>query len=118
MFHFKDRYVDCMLYRRLLALLILPALGFGQIKAQRIGFVRYADASVRAIYGLPASFVVGQPMASAVKAASFSDQGGILSAAGQLQVVTDSGSIAAQTAGGDAVVGIDGALSTALAYLA
>jgi hypothetical protein len=93
-------------------------LGFGQINAPRVGVVRYSDLTVRPVYGLPASFVVGQPLSSAVTAASFSDNGGILVSGGRIRVIRPDGSTLAEEPGSaDAVVGIEKSLASAIAFL-
>ena len=104
--------------RSFLILLCLPALGLSQIKAPRIGLVRYADSTVRAVYGLPASFVVGPASTTAVDAASFWDNGGILSSEGKLRIVTPDGAVLAEEAGSkNAIVEIDDSMSSAIAFL-
>lgn len=100
------------------ALLCLAASGFGQINAPRVGLVRYADLTVRPVYGLPASFVLGQPVATGVTAACFSDNGGILVSGGQIRVISPAGSTLAEEIGSsDAVVGIENSLASAVAFL-
>jgi hypothetical protein len=107
-----------LMYRSTLLLLLLAALSSAEVNPPRVGFVRYADATVRIIYGVEASFLVGQPVQSQVNAASFSDNAGILSRNGQIEILTAAGTVSAATAGEhDALVGIDGSLSTAIAWL-
>jgi hypothetical protein len=102
----------------LCGLLLLAALSSAQVNAPRVGFVRYADSTVRGIYGLEASFLVGQPVAHRVDAASFSGDAGILSRDGQIEILTAAGTVFAATAGErNALVGIGGSLSTAIAWL-
>lgn len=98
--------------------LLFAALASAQLTAPRVGFVRYPDAKVRVVYGLPASFTVGDVTASGVQAASFSDAGGILSADTRLYIVSASGVVLADKTGADnAIVGIEDSLATAAAYL-
>jgi hypothetical protein len=102
----------------LLCLLCLAALGFGQINAPRVGLVRYSDLTVRPVYGLPASFVVGQPVAAGITAAAFSDNGGVLVSDGRIRVISPDGSTLAEEIGSpDAIVGIDNSLASAVAFL-
>jgi hypothetical protein len=107
-----------MMYRSTLLLLLLTALSSAEVNAPRVGFVRYADATVRSIDGVEASFVVGPPVQFQVDAASFSGGAGIWSRNGQIEIVTAAGTVSASIAGErEALVGIDGSLSTAIAWL-
>jgi hypothetical protein len=106
------------MYRSFLFLLALAPLGFGQINAPRVGLVRYDDSTVRPVFGLPASFIVGQPIATGVNRASFSDSAGILTAADRVLIVNASGTTEAEEAGStDAIVGIGNSLTTAVAFV-
>src|ERR1700758_1022222 len=99
------------MYRSFLVLFCFTGVGFCQIKAPltapRVGLVRYADSTVRPVYGLPASFVVGKPVSPSVTAAAFSDSGGILVSGRRIRVITADGStLAEETGSADGIVGI------------
>jgi hypothetical protein len=105
--------------RYYLLLFCLGTLLRAQVNAPQVGFARFTDGSVRPVLGVPASFVVGRPARHSVDAASFSDVGGILSEQGHIRLVgTDGSSVGDQFTGDrEAVVNIDGTLSTAVAWL-
>lgn len=82
--------------RRLLLVLLnccLAASLHAQVNTPRIGFARYADGSVRAVYGLPSDFVIDPKPIAYAEAASFSQSGGLISQAGQIQLVDSAFSV-------------------------
>ena len=67
-----------------LLLLCSPAWLAAQIAAPMVGFARYPDSSVEAVYGLPGNFVVTRAALGTAGAISFSDYGGLLSRSGKI----------------------------------
>ena len=63
----------------------------GQVSTPELGVVRYADRTVRPIYGVEANLVVGKQMAQTADAVSFSDFGGLLASNGRIQLVSRRG---------------------------
>ncbi len=90
-----------------------------QPKAPKPGIARYADGTVRQIYGLEANFAVGEQVSPASDAISFSDSGGLIAKAGHIQLVAVDGSIISAYDSGEtsALLNVDGALTTAIAWL-
>ncbi len=99
--------------------LCLAASLAAQISAPKVGVARYADHSVRAIYGLPAAFLVGERLTAPADAISFSDSGGLVSRGGKIQLVRRDGSVVTEHDSGETapVLNIDGDLTTAIAWL-
>ncbi|MBV9083308.1 MAG: hypothetical protein JOZ62_11565 [Acidobacteriaceae bacterium] len=102
-----------------LLLLCLGVLLQAQVNAPRVGFIRSSDATIRPVYGLSDSFILGQPVLRSAVAASFSHAGGIVAAAGQIQILGSDGSLIAEypAAESQPLVHIDDQLSTAIAWL-
>ena len=95
------------------------ALLQAQLGAPKIGLARYADHTVHAIYGLPFNFVLGKLAFAAADAISFSDSAGLVSRAGNIQLIAHDGSVigeynSAETA---PVLNVDRDLKTAIAWL-
>ncbi|MGH7139436.1 MAG: hypothetical protein ACREHD_27135 [Pirellulales bacterium] len=88
------------------------------MSAPKAGNVRYADGSVRAVYGFDANFVLG-PAWTKASAVAFSDKGGILGSSGKIDLLRPDGSVAGAyaTAESQPLLGIDGDLNTAVAWL-
>lgn len=85
-----------------------------------MGVVRYpADASVRSLFGVPDSFVPGQRLLIDVQAASFSDFGGIVATADEIEVVDAAGKIQSSTPSSDShpLLDIAAGPDTAIAWL-
>lgn len=104
--------------------LALPLLLAGSIPAQlsapRIGVARYANRTVRIVYGVPANFIVADQMFDSADAISFSDSGGLVAKDGKIQLFArDQRSPLGEYASGTdvPVLNIDGSLSTAVAWL-
>lgn len=104
--------------------LALPILLAGSIPAQlsapRIGVVRYANRTVRVVYGVPSNFVIADQMLDSADAISFSNSGGLIAKDGKVQIFasgqrTSLGEYA--TGGSLPVLNIDGDLTTAVAWL-
>jgi hypothetical protein len=89
-----------------------------QLSAPRVGNSRYADGTVHSVFGLDANFVVGPQWLTAT-AASFSDQGGLVASSGKIQLLRPDGTVAGEyaTAEANPLLGIDGDLNTAAAWL-
>jgi hypothetical protein len=90
-----------------------------QVATPSVGYVRYADGVVRPIYGLQGNYIVGDGVFSSAEAASFSEAGGLISKEGSL-VLVDSKLAAVATAElreSGALLRLDGALDTAIAWL-
>jgi hypothetical protein len=99
--------------------LCLAGLTQAQVNAPRIGFARFGDGSLRAVYGLQASFVLGKPVLQSVTAASFSDDGGLVATPGHIQLLSRDGSVVSDCESTDPapVLNMDGDGSTAVAWL-
>jgi len=106
-------------WRKILLPLCAGVLMQAQVVTPRAGFVRCDDGTVRAAQGIEAAFVLGKPVAVAVDAASFSDQGGLISTRGIIRLLHEDGSEAGDYESGErhAVLSIEGDLSTAAAWL-
>lgn len=105
--------------RWLLPIFCLVASLEAQVAIPQVGSVRCPDGSLRAVFGVPASFVLGRPIMQPVDAVSFSGDGGLVSAKGRIQLFGRSGSPVSEFETGDlaALVNIDGGLQTAIAWL-
>ena len=107
----------CILLSFVLALLMasLPA----QVGTPKIGVARYADSSVRTVFGLSDNFIVSAQTLASADAASFSDSGGLLSKSGHIQLIAPSGKILAEYNSGEPmpVLNVDGDLTSAIAWL-
>ncbi len=90
-----------------------------QVRAPNVGVVRYADGTVRPIYGIEANFIVGRQMLPIAQAVSFSDFGGLVAANGRIQLVGPRGALVAQYNAHERkpLLNIDQDLTTAIAYL-
>lgn len=101
----------------LLPLAVMPLLA-AQLSAPKAGNVRYADGSVRTVYGFDANFVLGPAWAKASTVA-FSEKGGILALLRRIELVLPDGSVAAEYSTSDLypLLGIGDGLNTAIAWL-
>ena len=100
----------------LLSLFCLPVLA--QINAPKIGTARYPDGSLHTVQGLPSNMIVADLPLDSVEAASFSDEGGIVSQNGVIRLLEkDFSAVAEYTAPEKPLVSIDGGLNSALAWL-
>src|ERR1700761_2733960 len=102
-----------------IALLLCPAALVAQLSVPKIGVARYADRTVRGINGLEANLLVDEQMLASADAASFSDAGGLVSAAGRTELMTIQGSVVGEFDSNESspVLNIDSGLSTAIAWL-
>ncbi|MBV9766335.1 MAG: hypothetical protein JOZ48_15920, partial [Acidobacteriaceae bacterium] len=73
--------------------LCVAASLLAQVGKPKVGVVRYPDQSIRAIYGLPAAFMVGEQVVDRADAISFSDSAGLVSRAGKIQLIGRDGSV-------------------------
>jgi hypothetical protein len=90
-----------------------------QVSPPELGVVRYADKTVRPLYGVEANLLVGKQIVRTADAASFSDFGGLLAVNGHIQLVSRHGSVLSEYDAGERepLLNIDGDLTTAVAYL-
>lgn len=90
-----------------------------QVSAPKLGVARYADGTVRPIYGIEANFIVGKQMLPIADALSFSDFGGLVAANGHIQLVGPRGALVGQYNSHERkpLLNVDGDLTTAIAYL-
>ncbi len=101
----------------------LPVLAAGLLQAQvhapQAGVVRYADRSVRAVYGVPGSFVVGAVWSSSATAISFSDQAGFIAEPGVIRLISTEGIEIGKyiTSEPAPVLSVEGSAQTAIAWL-
>jgi hypothetical protein len=103
----------------LVGLLFLAAALAAQVSAPRVGFARFSGGNVHIVSGLPANLLVGDVSIARTDRASFSDFGGLLARQGEIVLVDANARLIASFASGDAapVLNIDGALTTAIAWL-
>jgi hypothetical protein len=101
------------------ALLFIAGLLPAQVNVPQVGFVRYADHTVRPIYGVSSNFVAGKTVLDSADAASFSDSGGLVSRNGHIELVTRDGTVLGQYDSGETapLLNIDGDAKTAIAWL-
>src|SRR5882757_6080208 len=102
-----------------LGFLLLAALLPAQVSAPRVGFARFSDGAVHAVQGLPSNLVVGDAAIAPADHASFSDSGGLIAHGGQISLLdADALPIASYPCTESSpLLNIDGALSTAIAWL-
>lgn len=103
----------------LVAPICLAGYLHAQVSAPKLGVVRYADGTVRSIYGIEANFIVGKQMLPIADAVSFSDFGGLVAANGRIELVGVRGALVAQYNAHERnpLLNIDQDLTTAIAYL-
>jgi hypothetical protein len=101
------------------ALLLAPAALLAQLSVPTIGVARYADHTLRGISGLEANLLVDSQSISRADAVSFSDIGGLIASAGKIQLITLGGVVVGEFDSNESalVLNIDGALTTAIAWL-
>jgi hypothetical protein len=81
--------------------------------------VRYSDGAVYSLYGLHANFLTGERAFSLVQAASFSDEGGLISTRGRIMLLGPDGSVQGAFMAGEQnpVLNMDGSVSSAIGWL-
>jgi hypothetical protein len=91
----------------------------GQIAAPTVGVARYADGTVRRIFGFESNFVTGPFRFPSADAISFSDFGGLISTGGHIQLVAADSSVIGEYDSGEArpLLNVDGKLTSAIAWL-
>src|SRR2546421_366617 len=89
-----------------------------QVSTPEIGVVRYADNTVRSIYGVEANLVIGKQMVRTADAVSFSDFGGLVAVNGHIQLIDRRGSVLSEYDSKERkpLLNVDGELTTAVAY--
>ena len=89
------------------------------INAPQVGITRHSDGTVHSLYGLHANFIYGRQMFSLAQAASFSDQAGLLSVRGQIELISPSGVVLATIKANEPspVLNVDGDVNSAIAWL-
>jgi hypothetical protein len=101
--------------------LSLAAAGLmsAQIAPPRIGFARFGDSTLHPVLGVSSNFIVGDPVLTSVSAASFSNQFGIVAITGHIRLLRSDLTPVAdyETPETAPVLGIDGGVTTALAWL-
>jgi hypothetical protein len=106
-----------------IALLWLAAPGiYAQVStpsAPKPGMARYSDRTVHSIYGLESNLLVNDQLLSEADAISFSDAGGLVSIAGQIQLLNASGAVVGEYNSGERspVLNMDGDFTMAIAWL-
>lgn len=92
---------------------------YAQVSAPQLGIVRYADNTVRPIYGVQENLIVGKQTFPFADAVSFSDSGGLVAVKGHIQLISRRGSVLSEYYANERkpLLDIDGALTTAIAYL-
>lgn len=105
--------------RKLLLLPFIALILQAQLQVPSVGSIRCADGSVRPVYGLPASFVLGKPLLSSAVASSFSKSGGIVATADSIKLLNAAGQFVAAFKASDprALVDIGAEVSSAIAWL-
>ncbi|MBV9759321.1 MAG: hypothetical protein JO340_02045 [Acidobacteriaceae bacterium] len=101
------------------SLLIVPAALVAQLSTPKIGMVRYADHMVRGVNGLESNMLLGDRALLDADTASFSDFGGLVSIAGRIQLLNSQATLVGEYQSNEPspVLNMDGALSTAIAWL-
>lgn len=91
----------------------------GQIHTPQAGFIRCADGTVKAVYGVPGAFVLGRPILGSVVSSSFSEQGGIVATRDAIRVLDAIGNPVAEFSSADsgALVDMETGASSAIAWL-
>ncbi|MBV9082339.1 MAG: hypothetical protein JOZ62_06675, partial [Acidobacteriaceae bacterium] len=64
-----------------------------QVGAPKIGFVRYADGTARAVYGLPNNFITGEQILAPADAVAFSASGGLVASHGNVHLIGPTGAV-------------------------
>ncbi len=102
-----------------LPLVLLAPSVEGQLRAPKIGMVRYSDSSVHGVLGLFNNFIVSREVLGLADAISFSDEGGLLAKNGHIQLLAADGKPLAEFESGESapVLNVDGDLTTAIAWL-
>ena len=102
----------------LFGLLFLTAALTAQVSAPRAGWARFLDG-VHAVKGLPANLLVSDALVTRANSVSFSDSGGLVSRTGKIDLVDANAQLIATFASDEAapVLNMDGALTTAIAWL-
>jgi hypothetical protein len=90
-----------------------------QLSAPRVGVIRYASGGVYLLFGLPGSYVIGPRLLNGADSVSFSEQGGLVARKGLLALLRSDFSAAAvfETSESNPMLGMDGDLTTAIAWL-
>ena len=112
-------YAGTPIMKPLFGFLLLGAVLAAQVSAPRVGFARFSGGSVHAVSGLPANLLVADVSVARAERVSFSDSGGLLARAGEIDLVDVNAQVIASFVSGEAapVLNIDGALTTAIAWL-
>jgi hypothetical protein len=90
-----------------------------QLSAPRVGVVRYTSGGVYLLYGLPGSYVIGPRVLDGADSVSFSERGGLMVRKGSLSLLRSDLSTAGMLETGESnpLLGMDGDLTTAIAWL-
>src|SRR5450755_4733743 len=115
----ESRKIGARCAGALVVLLFCAPVVFAAIVTPSAGFIRCDDGTVRAVYGIERSFVLGDPLATSADAASFSDSGGLLSVKGKILLLLANGAPLAkyQTGEEKPVLNMDGPLPSAIVWL-
>jgi hypothetical protein len=99
--------------------LLFAGLLSAQVSIPEVGLARYADQTIRSIYGVPANFIVGEKLFDRADAVSFSGSGGLVSTNGRVELVTPDGTILGQYDSSETtpLLNIESDLETAVAWL-
>lgn len=90
----------------------------GQISVPKVGNARYPDGSLHRVQGLPANMIVTDLPIDSAEAASFSDDGGLLSQHGKIRLLSAGFSILGEYPVTEKpLLSMDGDPSSALAWL-
>ena len=100
-------------------LLSAAALFAADLRPPTAGFARYADGSVRALFGLEANLVLGPAWSVHTDAASFSASGSLIAAAGKIQLLAPDQSLIAEYDSADRapLLNLEQGLASAIAWL-
>lgn len=99
--------------------LLCPAALVAQVSVPKVGMARYADHTVRGINGLESNLLVDSQGLSNADSISFSDTGGLVSAAGRIQLLTIQGVTVGEYTSNESspVLNMDGGVTTAIGWL-
>lgn len=103
----------------LTGLVCCAAAWAGGVLTPQVGMVRYSDGALYPLFGLHANFLTGDRAFSLVQAASFSDQGGLISTRGRIMLLDANASVQGSYMAGEEspVLNMDGSAVGAIAWL-
>jgi hypothetical protein len=107
------------MFRKLPLVSLFALMAQAQVHVPQVGSIRCVDGSVRPVYGVPASFVLGKPLLFSATSSSFSEAGGIVATSGAVHLLNVDGKPIGEFATAETrpLVNIDSDVSSATAWL-